>query len=93
MPRAASDKLPWAPFARFYGPADRGPFGRPWRCQQEVDVHLADVGELIGISHRSVARFVAEGIPEYRADQLAIALGVHPCAIWPDWYQRTAVAS
>lgn len=70
-----------------YGPAIVG------TCKQEVDVNLSDVAEVMGVSKRAVVRYVAEGIPVWRADQLAVALGVHPSAIWPDWFDRVELAS
>ena len=46
------------------------------------------VAELLGASMQSIQRYKNDGIPRSKADQLAIAMDLHPCAIWPDFYER-----
>lgn len=39
----------------------------------------------LGLDHRQVARYVAQGLTERRADELASKGGAHPAAIWFDF--------
>ncbi len=38
----------------------------------------------IGVSRRTVHRWIIHGIPADQADRAAIALGTHPAYLWPD---------
>lgn len=41
----------------------------------------------IGVSRRTVHRWIIHGIPADQADRAAIALGAHPANLWPDqWH-------
>lgn len=44
----------------------------------------------IGVSRRTVHRWIIQGIPADQADRAAIALGTHPACLWPDhWHTLT----
>lgn len=44
-----------------------------------------------GVAQRCCVRWASEGIPIYKADQIANALGLHPAEIWhDDWWRATA---
>jgi len=38
----------------------------------------------IGVSRRTVHRWIIHGIPAEQADRAAIALGTHPACLWPE---------
>lgn len=43
------------------------------------------LAELIGVSPRTVLRYLADGLSWAQADTVACRLGVHPSALWPTW--------
>ena len=46
-----------------------------------------DIAAIIGVADRTISRWAAgQDIPEAAADRAAIALGTHPCLIWPEWW-------
>lgn len=46
------------------------------------------LARLAGVTSRTVQRWVQDGgVPELHADRIAIAAGLHPAFIWPDWYR------
>lgn len=52
---------------------------------------LVELAELLGIDRRTVQRLPAHPrIDARRADSLAVALGKHPCEIWPEWFAADA---
>ena len=38
-----------------------------------------------GFTARTIHRWIHNGIPDAQADMAAIALGLHPMSIWPDY--------
>lgn len=40
----------------------------------------------LGIDRQMIYRWQRDGLGIYQADAIAIRLGRHPVAIWPDWY-------
>lgn len=40
---------------------------------------------VLGVHPRQVYRWRSYGVTEVQADELAIAVGVHPAEVWPDW--------
>lgn len=38
-----------------------------------------------GFSARTIHRWLHNGIPDTHADMAAIALGMHPLSVWPDY--------
>jgi lambda repressor-like predicted transcriptional regulator len=56
-------------------------------------VSLAEVAVLLRLDPRTVERVLAR--PRLRsdtADTLAVALGHHPCELWPEWFGDLPVA-
>lgn len=45
---------------------------------------LADV---LRVSTRQVCRFLHEGLDDVQADRAAIAIGLHPGIVWPEWWR------
>lgn len=41
----------------------------------------------LNVNIRQLYRWNAYGIDQWRADRLAIGLGLHPAEVWPDWGQ------
>jgi hypothetical protein len=44
----------------------------------------ADIAARLGVTQRTVERWKAEGLSERQADNVAVALGLHPFEIWPE---------
>lgn len=40
-----------------------------------------------------VSKWRRDGLPMASADRLAVALGMHPVEVWPDWYEATERAA
>lgn len=82
-------RLPFGPVERFCGP-----------MFTITDTYFGDVevrgsgtvlADLTGFARRTMVRWKADGVPLSRADELAVALGVHPSAIWHDeWWAACA---
>jgi hypothetical protein len=90
MSARAEERLPYAPLARFVGPMlQRTLHGR--LQESEADQHV--IAEHVGLSSRTICRYVRDGIPLARADDIACRFGVHPSAIWPDWFTRCEAVS
>ena len=52
------------------------------------DVSTRELAAAIGVQDQTVRRWMTAGdtLPGYAADRLAVALGWHPCVIWPrEW--------
>jgi hypothetical protein len=48
---------------------------------------LSDWGRRLGVHNKQIARWKKHGLTIERADFVAIkVLGVHPCFIWPYWF-------
>lgn len=43
----------------------------------------------LGCDHTQVSRWRSQGLPLDSADRVAVALGLHPAEVWPDWYRLT----
>ena len=48
----------------------------------------ADTAARLGIGHNTVLKHQARGLSAAQADILAQRLGVHPCELWPDWWDH-----
>lgn len=46
------------------------------------------IGELVGVSARTVIRWSQTGIPMWAADRAAIAVGSHPVLVWSEYHER-----
>ncbi|MBW3536188.1 MAG: hypothetical protein KY395_00270 [Actinobacteria bacterium] len=40
-----------------------------------------------------VSKWRRDGLPMASADRIAVALGMHPVEVWPDWYEATEQAA
>lgn len=49
---------------------------------------IGDVAALVGVSTRTVHRWQRNGLTDTQADRAAVALGLHPANVWPDWWSR-----
>lgn len=78
-------RLPYGPLRRFVGPVFQ--LGIGVARHDVVGADVAALADLVGVAPRSVHRWSIEGVPLNRADEVAVALGVHPSAIWPQWYE------
>ena len=47
-----------------------------------------ELAYLTGFRTRTIHRWAAAGISDNNADRAAIALGLHPYTIWPEWFDR-----
>jgi hypothetical protein len=55
--------------------------------------NIGDIGvvaRITGINRHTVYNYRRHGLTIWQADDIACNLGVHPSAIWPDWYEVTA---
>jgi hypothetical protein len=55
--------------------------------------HLShnDIARIVGGSRSVVVAAVTRGLPERRADEWAVRLGLHPCEVWGDaWWAPCA---
>lgn len=49
-----------------------------------------DFARAFGVNLQTIDRWRAQGIPWHKADCLAVTVvGVHPGAIWPEWWDIT----
>jgi hypothetical protein len=49
------------------------------------------LADALGLPHRTVQRWAQEGgVPMRSAEDAALALGVHPASLWPEWYTAQA---
>lgn len=46
------------------------------------------LSELTGINRRTLCRWTREGIDFLNADRIAVAIGLHPSLIWPEWFDQ-----
>lgn len=60
-----------------------------WRAESAAsDLHIGETGKVaavLGVSRVNVQRWRKCGLDHWAADRMAIALGLHPCEIWPEW--------
>jgi lambda repressor-like predicted transcriptional regulator len=47
---------------------------------------VGEAADHLGVSVRSLYRWMKDGLSWQRADEVAVRLGVHPANIWPDWF-------
>lgn len=46
------------------------------------------LAEAVGFTSRTVHRWAHTGIADSYADEAAVALGLHPGLVWPEWWSR-----
>ena len=77
-------KLSWVQLADFCG-QDTQP--------DNDTTNIGDIGvvhRITGMSRSTLYGYRRHGLSVWQADDIAVNLGVHPSAIWPDWYEVTA---
>lgn len=62
----------------------------PGRLYHREDGRVSTLAEAVGVTPRTVHRWLAKGMTEEAADRAAVRLGRHPVEVWPDWYEVTA---
>lgn len=56
-------------------------------ARRGVQGDCAKIAAVVGIDRGTAHRWItAGGLSELQADRCAIALGLHPGEIWPDWW-------
>lgn len=61
-------------------PSDRP--GAEWTLQSPLET----LALAVGARRTSVYRWRRNGLSVLQADRIAIALGLHPSTLWPEWY-------
>jgi lambda repressor-like predicted transcriptional regulator len=57
------------------------------RLAAETDDSICAIAEHIGINRCTLHRlFTRDRIRWDAADHIAVALGYHPCQLWPEWF-------
>lgn len=51
-----------------------------------------NLAALTGYRRSHLTHWQREGVPVVAADDMAVALGMHPIELWPDWYEIDAAA-
>jgi len=81
---SASTRLPFGPVKELVR--------RSWQPSNEQDGPVmfgtTALADRLDVSRHTVIRWGRDGIPEPRADELAIHLGTHPAILWPHWYEE-----
>ena len=59
----------------------------PWApLDRQLPDSARDAAEILGITRRSVVRYRTTGaFPAEHADAFAVAVGLHPLNLWPEW--------
>ena len=60
---------------------------RPILARFHPDLHDREIAEQLGVSWRTIQNWRGgqRRLTSKRADELAIALGLHPVLLWPEW--------
>jgi len=48
----------------------------------------AAIAEAAGVTVRRVRFWKEHGLSEQHADEAACTIGLHPCEIWPEWFDQ-----
>jgi len=60
----------------------------PIQYSRHLEPTRGDYARAFGVALQTIDRWRDEGIPWPKADQLAVKYaGVHPGAIWPEWWE------
>jgi hypothetical protein len=54
-----------------------------WTLQSPLDT----LALTVGVCRSNVYKWKRKGLSITQADRLSIALGLHPSALWPEWYK------
>jgi hypothetical protein len=58
--------------------------------KMRVDTTTTGLADQLGLDRRTVQRLATRRrLRSDAADRIAVALGRHPCEIWPDWFDRS----
>ncbi len=82
-------RLPFEPVRTWIGPLLTHVGGSERGSERDYGCN-ALIGEMMGVSTRTVNRWANEGVPARRADAVAISLGAHPLELWPDYHEVCA---
>ena len=56
--------------------------------QADRGLSVSEVARYLNVDRRTVQRLFGKGrIRSDAADRIAVALGRHPCELWPDWFK------
>ena len=58
---------------------------RAFRTAAGTNSHAA-LASLVGVSDRTLWRWQRSGLNDTQADRAAVALGLHPVSVWPNWF-------
>lgn len=50
---------------------------------------VSGLARALGRDRAQVGRWRRQGVTLLSADRIAVALGLHPVEVWPDWYSLT----
>lgn len=50
---------------------------------------ISALARALGRDYAQVQKWSSDGVPERSADRIAVAVGLHPVDVWPDWYEVT----
>jgi hypothetical protein len=50
--------------------------------------HCHQLARLVGVTERTIYRARMTGLTVWQADRYAIAAGLHPALIWPNWLRH-----
>jgi transposase-like protein len=53
-----------------------------------LDGVITGIARRLDVDRQYVYRWLRRGLDDRQADTIAIALGLHPCLIWADWFAR-----
>lgn len=65
---------------------------RPWPLEPLL-AHAGSLGalaELVGVSGATVSVANRDGCTDRQADLWALRCGLHPCLVWPDWFEAAS---
>jgi hypothetical protein len=63
-----------------------GPIEELFPDCHEFTAGRSTISEALGITSAMVANYRERGMNTATADRLAILLGLHPCLLWPSWF-------
>ena len=47
---------------------------------------LRDIADWCSVTERTLHNWLDDGVPYYSADAAACSLQLHPCLVWPEWW-------
>jgi hypothetical protein len=49
---------------------------------------ITNTASVLAVNRHRVYRWIKSGLIVDQADVIAIMFGLHPCPIWPDWFEH-----